>query len=113
METLKTRFNEVARIAVRLEKQTTCPAQPLIAQWAIELPFCGAPLFIHYRRSRPQPGSARRYSGTSRTRQPRQYSKTPLPCGRSVRPVSPVFNGSEKPGFLRDRLRSCFPRCWP
>jgi flagellum-specific peptidoglycan hydrolase FlgJ len=36
METLETRLNEVARIAVRLEQQTGCPAQLLIAQWAIE-----------------------------------------------------------------------------
>jgi N-acetylmuramoyl-L-alanine amidase len=36
METIETRLNEVARIAVRLEQQTTCPAQLLIAQWAIE-----------------------------------------------------------------------------
>ena len=36
MENLATRLNEVARIAVRLEQQTACPAQLLIAQWAIE-----------------------------------------------------------------------------
>ena len=36
METLETRLNEVARIAVRLEQQIGCPAQLLIAQWAIE-----------------------------------------------------------------------------
>src|ERR1017187_10195665 len=36
MENLETRLNEVARIAVRLEQQTGCPAQLLIAQWAIE-----------------------------------------------------------------------------
>ena len=36
MATLETRLNEVARIAVRLEQQTACPAQLLIAQWAIE-----------------------------------------------------------------------------
>jgi flagellum-specific peptidoglycan hydrolase FlgJ len=36
METLETRLNEVARIAVRLERETGCPAQLLIAQWAIE-----------------------------------------------------------------------------
>jgi len=36
MENLETRLNEVARIAVRLEQQTDCPAQLLIAQWAIE-----------------------------------------------------------------------------
>ena len=36
MEALETRLNDVARIAVRLEQQTACPAQLLIAQWAIE-----------------------------------------------------------------------------
>ena len=36
METLETRLNEVARIAVRLELETGCPAQLMIAQWAIE-----------------------------------------------------------------------------
>ncbi len=36
METLETRLNEVARIAVRLEQETGCPAQLMIAQWAIE-----------------------------------------------------------------------------
>jgi flagellum-specific peptidoglycan hydrolase FlgJ len=36
MEALETRLNEVARFAVRLEQETGCPAQLLIAQWAIE-----------------------------------------------------------------------------
>jgi flagellum-specific peptidoglycan hydrolase FlgJ len=36
METLETRLNEVARIAVRLEQETGCPAQLMVAQWAIE-----------------------------------------------------------------------------
>ena len=36
METLETRLDEVARIAVRLDQETGCPAQLLIAQWAIE-----------------------------------------------------------------------------
>ena len=36
MENLETRLNQMARIAVRLEQQTACPAQLLIAQWAIE-----------------------------------------------------------------------------
>jgi flagellum-specific peptidoglycan hydrolase FlgJ len=36
MENLETRLNEVARIAVYIEQQTACPAQLLIAQWAIE-----------------------------------------------------------------------------
>jgi len=35
-EELRARLNEVARIAVRLEQQTGCPSQLLIAQWAIE-----------------------------------------------------------------------------
>jgi flagellum-specific peptidoglycan hydrolase FlgJ len=36
MGTLETRLNEVARIAVRIEQKTGCPAQLMIAQWAIE-----------------------------------------------------------------------------
>ena len=36
MEDREQRLNEVARIAVALEAQTGCPAQLLIAQWAIE-----------------------------------------------------------------------------
>jgi hypothetical protein len=32
MENLETHLNEVARIAVRLEAETGCPAQLLIAQ---------------------------------------------------------------------------------
>jgi len=36
MENLETRLNEVARIAVRLDQETGCPAQLMIAQWAIE-----------------------------------------------------------------------------
>jgi flagellum-specific peptidoglycan hydrolase FlgJ len=36
MENLETRLNEVVRIAVRLEQETGCPAQLMIAQWAIE-----------------------------------------------------------------------------
>jgi flagellum-specific peptidoglycan hydrolase FlgJ len=36
METLETRIDEVARVAVRLEQETGCPAQLMIAQWAIE-----------------------------------------------------------------------------
>jgi flagellum-specific peptidoglycan hydrolase FlgJ len=36
MENLETRLNEVARIAVRLDQETGCPAQLLIAQWALE-----------------------------------------------------------------------------
>ena len=36
MENLETRLNEVARIAVRLEQETGCPARLMVAQWAIE-----------------------------------------------------------------------------
>jgi hypothetical protein len=36
LKTPQVRLNEVARIAVHLEQQTGCPAQLLIAQWAIE-----------------------------------------------------------------------------
>ena len=36
MDDRQTRLNEVARIAVELESQTGCPAQLLIAQWALE-----------------------------------------------------------------------------
>jgi flagellum-specific peptidoglycan hydrolase FlgJ len=36
MNALETRLSEVASIAVRLERVTGCPAQLLIAQWAIE-----------------------------------------------------------------------------
>jgi flagellum-specific peptidoglycan hydrolase FlgJ len=36
MDDRQTRLNEVARIAVDLESKTGCPAQLLIAQWALE-----------------------------------------------------------------------------
>ncbi len=36
MENLETRLIEAARIAVRLERETGCPTQLMIAQWAIE-----------------------------------------------------------------------------
>jgi flagellum-specific peptidoglycan hydrolase FlgJ len=36
METLETRLGEAARIAVRREQEPGCPAQLMIAQWAIE-----------------------------------------------------------------------------
>jgi len=36
MENTETRLNQVARIAVRLEQETGCPARLMIAQWAIE-----------------------------------------------------------------------------
>lgn len=44
MENLETRLNEVARIAVRLEKETGCPAQLMIAQWAIESAWGAKPV---------------------------------------------------------------------
>ena len=49
MENLETRLNEVARIAVRLEQQTACPAQLLIAQWAVESKWGEKPVgHAHY-----------------------------------------------------------------
>ena len=47
METLETRLNEVARIVVRLEQQTDCPAQLLIARWAIESKWGEKPVGPH------------------------------------------------------------------
>ena len=44
METLETRLSEVARIAVRLEQETGCPAQLMIAQWAIESAWGAKPV---------------------------------------------------------------------
>ena len=44
METRETRLNEVARIAVRLEQETGCPAQLMIAQWAIESAWGAKPV---------------------------------------------------------------------
>jgi N-acetylmuramoyl-L-alanine amidase len=44
METLETRLNEVARIAVHLEQETGCPAQLMIAQWAIESAWGAKPV---------------------------------------------------------------------
>src|ERR1035438_568037 len=44
METLETRLNEVARIAVLLEQETGCPAQLMIAQWAIESAWGAKPV---------------------------------------------------------------------
>jgi flagellum-specific peptidoglycan hydrolase FlgJ len=44
METLETRLREVARIAVRLEQETGCPAQLLIAHWAIESAWGAKPV---------------------------------------------------------------------
>ncbi len=44
MENLETRLNEVARIAVHLEQETGCPAQLMIAQWAIESAWGAKPV---------------------------------------------------------------------
>lgn len=44
MENLEARLNEVARIAVRLEQETGCPAQLMIAQWAIESAWGAKPV---------------------------------------------------------------------
>jgi len=44
MEPLETRLNEVARIAMRLEQETGCPAQLMIAQWAIESAWGAKPV---------------------------------------------------------------------
>ena len=44
MENLETRLNEVARIAVGLEQETGCPAQLMIAQWAIESAWGAKPV---------------------------------------------------------------------
>jgi flagellum-specific peptidoglycan hydrolase FlgJ len=44
MENLETRLNEVARIAVRLRQETGCPAQLMIAQWAIESAWGAKPV---------------------------------------------------------------------
>ena len=48
METLETRLKEVARIAVRLDQQTDCPVQLLIAQWAIESAWGAKPVGYAY-----------------------------------------------------------------
>lgn len=44
MEPIETRLNEVAWIAVRLEQDTGCPAQLLIAQWAVESDWGSKPV---------------------------------------------------------------------
>jgi flagellum-specific peptidoglycan hydrolase FlgJ len=44
VENLETRLNEVARIAVRLQQQTGCAAQLMIAQWAIESAWGAKPI---------------------------------------------------------------------
>lgn len=44
MEAREQRLNEVAAIAAALEKQTGCPAQLMIAQWALESQWGGKPV---------------------------------------------------------------------
>ena|ERR1051326_8828263 len=44
LQTRDERLYEMARIAVRLEQQTGCPAQLLIAQWAIESAWGSKPV---------------------------------------------------------------------
>lgn len=44
LKTLQVRLREVPRIAVRLEQQTGCPAQLMIAQWAIESAWGAKPV---------------------------------------------------------------------
>lgn len=44
MENFETRLSEVARIAVRLEQETGCPPQLMIAQWAIESAWGAKPV---------------------------------------------------------------------
>ena len=47
MQDLQGRLAEVGAIAVRLEKKTGCPAQELIAQWAVESQWGGHPAGQH------------------------------------------------------------------
>ena len=47
MQDLQGRIDEVCRIAVRLEKETGCPAQEIVAQWAIESQWGGKPAGQH------------------------------------------------------------------
>jgi flagellum-specific peptidoglycan hydrolase FlgJ len=44
MEDRESRLTAVARIAVALEAQTGCPAQLLIAQWAVESEWGAKPV---------------------------------------------------------------------
>ncbi len=44
MDDRMTRLSEVARIAVALEQQTGCPAQLMIAQWAVESRWGATPV---------------------------------------------------------------------
>ena len=44
MDDRVTRLSEVARIAVALEQETCCPAQLMIAQWAVESKWGAAPV---------------------------------------------------------------------
>ena len=44
MDDRQSRLSEVARIAVALEAQTGCPAQLMIAQWALESKWGAKPV---------------------------------------------------------------------
>ena len=44
MDDREVRLNEVARIAVALEAETGCPAQLLVAQWAVESQWGAKPV---------------------------------------------------------------------
>jgi flagellum-specific peptidoglycan hydrolase FlgJ len=47
MQDLQGRLEEVCRIAVQLEKETGCPAQETVAQWAIESQWGAKPAGQH------------------------------------------------------------------
>ncbi|HZT29235.1 MAG TPA: glucosaminidase domain-containing protein [Bryobacteraceae bacterium] len=47
MEDRDSRLQEVARIAVRLQAETGCPAQLMIAQWAVESQWGAKPVGQH------------------------------------------------------------------
>ena len=80
MESVETRLNEVARIAVRLEQETGCPVRLMIAQWAIESAWGGkagrTPEVLRYQEGRPpykmlHSPDARSYQRQARHREPR------------------------------------------
>ena len=48
MDDRDARLQEVARIAVALQAQTGCPAQLLIAQWAVESQWGAKPSPLHW-----------------------------------------------------------------
>lgn len=47
MQDLQGRLDEVCRIAAHLEKETGCPAQEIVAQWAIESQWGAKPAGQH------------------------------------------------------------------